>query len=246
MGCRVRAVREVLQLLVLMGIVLAGTVRGQGLIEVVGNLGASWTANNSTAMTQTRYFAQQFTTGLLHPGDHNADGNVMHRFLWQLNPALGPFDPTYGDEGGQPPVETVYDWSLHTDNAGTPGGSVFGTSQVSVFSPGLAEFNYAALVSTGAALLQSNTTYWVALKFSFVGGGAILGQYAELPVTTETATTGTGSLGALMENTGSGWTGLSERAVLQVQVESVPEPGSGALVALGLAGVLGNRRRSKA
>jgi hypothetical protein len=45
-----------------------------------------------------------------------------------------------------------------------------------------------------------------------------------------------------MENTGSGWTGLSERAVLQVQVESVPEPGSAGLAFLGLVCVLANRR----
>jgi len=36
---------------------------------------------------------------------------------------------------------------------------------------------------------------------------------------------------------------LTERAVLQVQVESVPEPGSAGLVALGLLCVLANRRR---
>jgi MYXO-CTERM domain-containing protein len=137
----------------------------------------------------------------------------------------------------------VYDWSLHSDNAGTLGGSLFGTYQVNVLSPGMAELNYAALISAGSPLMQSNTTYWLTLRFSHVVGSVILGQYAELPVTTSTATTGTGSLGALMENTGSGWTGLSEKAVLQVQVESVPEPGSGALVALGLAGLTAMRRR---
>ena len=228
-----------------MVVILAGTVRGQGLLEVVGNLGASSTANNSTALTPTKYFAQQFTTGLLNPGDHNADGNVMHRFLWQLNPALGAFDPTYGDEGGQPPAETVYEWSLHTDNAGTPGGSLFGTYQVNVLAPGVAELNYAALISAGYPLMQSNTTYWLSLRFSYVGGGDRLGQYADLPVTTSTATTGAGSLGALMENTGSGWTGLSERAVLQVQVESVPEPGSGALLGMGVVYFLVRRAKQK-
>jgi hypothetical protein len=139
-------------------------------------------------------------------------------------------------------VETIYGWSLRTDNAGTPGGALFGTYQVSVYSPGVASLNYAALVSAGDYLLQSNTTYWLALRFLYVGGGATLGNYANLPVTTSTATTGAGSLGALMENTGSGWTGLSERAVLQVQVESVPEPASAGLVFLGLVCVLANRR----
>jgi hypothetical protein len=235
-------VKQIAHLILPMVVILTGAARGQGLMEVVGNLGASSTANNSTALTETRYFAQQFTTGLLNPGDFNQDGNVMHRFFWQLNPALGPFDPGYGEEGGTPPVETVYEWSLHADNAGTPGGSLFGTYYVSVFSPGVAELNYAALVSAGYPLMQSNTTYWLALNLSHIGGGDRLGQYADLPVTTSTATTGAGSLGALMENTGSGWTGLSERAVLQVQVESVPEPGSGGLAFLGLVCVLANRR----
>jgi len=227
-----------------MVVILAGTVRGQGLMEVVGNLGASSTANPMTALTFTKTFAQQFTTGLLNPGDHNQDGNVMHQFLWELNPALGGFDPGYGTEGGQPLVETIYGWSLRTDNAGTPGGALFGTYQVSVYSPGVASLNYAALVSAGDYLMESNTTYWLTLKFGGVGAGDRLGQYANLPVTTSTATTGAGSLGALMENTGSGWTGLSERAVLQVQVESVPEPGTVGLVGLGLM-ALGILRRKK-
>ena len=227
-----------------MVVILAGTVRGQGLMEVVGNLGASSTANPLTDLTFTKTFAQQFTTGLLNPGDHNQDGNVMHQFLWELNPALGGFDPGYGTEGGQPLVETIYGWSLRTDNAGTPGGALFGTYQVSVYSPGVASLNYAALVSAGDYLMESNTTYWLTLKFGGVGAGDRLGQYANLPVTTSTATTGAGSLGALMENTGSGWTGLSERAVLQVQVESVPEPGTVGLVGLGLM-ALGILRRKK-
>jgi hypothetical protein len=213
-------------------------------MEVVGNLGASSTANPLTDLTFTKTFAQQFTTGLLNPGDHNQDGNVMHQFLWELNPALGGFDPGYGTEGGQPLVETIYGWSLRTDNAGTPGGALFGTYQVSVYSPGVASLNYAALVSAGDYLMESNTTYWLTLKFGGVGAGDRLGQYANLPVTTSTATTGAGSLGALMENTGSGWTGLSERAVLQVQVESVPEPGTVGLVGLGLM-ALGILRRKK-
>jgi hypothetical protein len=141
-------------------------------------------------------------------------------------------------------VETIYGWSLRTDNAGTPGGALFGTYQVSVYSPGVASLNYAALVSAGDYLMESNTTYWLTLKFGGVGAGDRLGQYANLPVTTSTATTGAGSLGALMENTGSGWTGLSERAVLQVQVESVPEPGTVGLVGLGLM-ALGILRRKK-
>jgi hypothetical protein len=237
-------VKKIAHLILPMVVILAGTARGQGLMEVVGNLGASSTANPLTDLTFTKTFAQQFTTGLLNPGDHNQDGNVMHQFLWELNPALGGFDPGYGTEGGQPLVETIYGWSLRTDNAGTPGGALFGTYQVSVYSPGVASLNYAALVSAGDYLMESNTTYWLTLKFGGVGAGDRLGQYANLPVTTSTATTGAGSLGALMENTGSGWTGLSERAVLQVQVESVPEPGTVGLVGLGLM-ALGILRRKK-
>ena len=220
-----------------------GHAGAQGLMEVVGNLGSASTANNSTTLTLTKYFAQQFTTGLLTPGDFNQDGNVMHQFLINLNPALGPFDPGYGSEGGEPPIETIYEWTLRGDNAGTPGGSLIGTLNGSVTSPGVATFGYAALVSAGDYFLQSNTTYWLTLRFSNIGPGERIGMYANLPVTTSTATTGAGSLGALQENTGGGWGGLSERMVMQVQVESVPEPGSAGLLILGLGCLRATRRR---
>ena len=220
-----------------MGCVQAGA---QGLIEAVGNLGAGSTANPTTAFTYNKYFAQQFTTGLLNPGDYDQDGNVLHRFSWQLQSALGPFDP---DEGGQPEVETVFEWSLMSDAGGTPGSLLTASGQLSAYSSGIAVFYYAANPAWNDPVLQANTSYWLALKFLFVGGGATLANYANLPVTTDTATTGSGSLGALMENTGSGWTGLTERAVLQVQVESVPEPSSAGLLILGLGCWLAKRRR---
>ncbi len=224
-----------------------GQVQAQGLVETVGNLGASSTANPSTAFNSTsKYFAQQFTTGLLNPGDYDQDGNVLHRFSWQLQTALGPFDPGYGSEGGQPEVESVFEWSLMSDAGGTPGSLLTAPGSFSVYSPGTTIFHYAANPVWGDPVIQANTTYWLALRFLYVGGGATIANYANLPVTTDTGTTGSGSLGALMQNTGGGWTGLSQRAVLQVQVESVPEPGSGALLVLGMGvlAVVRRRRRS--
>ncbi len=220
-----------------------GHAGAQGLVEAVGNLGAGSTANPTTAFTYNKYFAQQFTTGLLNPGDYDQDGNVLHRFSWQLQTALGPFDPGYGSEGGEPEVESVFEWSLMSDAGGAPGSLLTAPGQLSAYPSGIAVFYYAANPAWGDSAIQANTSYWLALKFLYVGGGATLGQYANLPVTTDTATNGSGSLGALMQNTGSGWTGLTERAVLQVQVESVPEPSSAGLLILGLGCLLARRRR---
>ena len=230
-----------------MVLILAGTARGQLMVEVVGNLGAGSNANPTTAFSSTnKYFAQQFTTGLLSPGDHDQDGNVLHRFSWRLDAALGPFVPgPEDDDGGAPEVESVFEWRLMSDAGGTPGSPLTAAGNFSVYSSGITDFYYAANPSWGDPVIQANTSYWLALRFLYVGGGATLANYANLPVTTSTATTGTGSLGALMQNTGSGWTGLSEKAVLQVQVESVPEPGAGALVALGLGALLMRRRRGR-
>ena len=229
--------------LLIAGVVAAmacGQAQAQGLVEAVGNLGASSTANPTTAFTYNKYFAQQFTTGLLNPGDHDQDGNILHRFSWQLQTALGPFDP---DEGGQPEVESVFEWSLMSDAGGAPGSLLTAPGQLSAYPSGIAVFYYAANPVWSDPVIQANTTYWLALRFLYVGGGATLGQYANLPVTTDPATNGSGNLGALMQNTGSGWTGLTERAVLQVQVESVPEPGSAGLLILGLGCLLAKRRR---
>ena len=220
-----------------------GQVGAQGLVEVVGNLGAGSTANPTTAFTYNKYFAQQFTTGLLNPGDHDQDGIILHRFSWQLQTALGPFDPGYGSEGGEPEVESVFEWSLMSDAGGAPGSLLTAPGQLSAYPSGIAVFYYAANPVWSDPVIQANTTYWLALRFLYVGGGATLGQYANLPVTSDPATNGSGNLGALMQNTGSGWTGLTERAVLQVQVESVPEPSSAGLLILGLGCLLAKRRR---
>jgi len=217
--------------------------QAQGLVETVGNLGASSTANPTTAFTYNKYFAQQFTTGLLNPGDYDQDGNVLHRFSWQLQAALGPFDPDYGSEGGEPEVESVYEWSLMSDAGGSPGSLLTAARTFSAYNFGITVFYYAANPVWGDPVIQANTSYWLALRFLHVGGGATLGQYANLPVTTDTGTTGSGSLGALMQTTGSGWTGMSGQAVLQVQVESVPEPSSAGLLLLGLGCWLARRRR---
>jgi len=118
--------------------------QAQGLVETVGNLGASSTANPTTAFTYNKYFAQQFTTGLLNPGDYDQDGNVLHRFSWQLQAALGPFDPDYGSEGGEPEVESVYEWSLMSDAGGSPGSLLTAARTFSAYNFGITVFYYAA------------------------------------------------------------------------------------------------------
>jgi hypothetical protein len=130
-----------------------------------------------------------------------------------------------------------------SDAGGAPGSLLTAPGQLSAYPSGIAVFYYAANPVWSDPVIQANTTYWLALRFLYLSGGADMAQYATLPVTTDTATTGSGSLGALMQNTGSGWTGLTERAVLQVQVESVPEPSSAGLLILGLGCLLARRRR---
>jgi hypothetical protein len=225
-----------------MVVILAGTARGQGLMEVVGNLGASAAATGSTQMLSNKTFAQQFTTGIVNPWDTDEDGRVLHQFIMDLNPTYG-FDPDAGDGGGFVPLDAVFQWTLRSDNAGNPGNELVAARDFTVSAPGLHTIGYAAMF--WEYILQSNTTYWLTVKYRYTGGSFAAATPALLPVTTETAMTGTGSLGALMENTGSGWTGLSEKAVLQVQVESVPEPGSGALLGMGVVYFLVRRAKRK-
>jgi hypothetical protein len=62
-----------------------------------------------------------------------------------------------------------------------------------------------------------------------------IGTALLLPFTTGSNQIGPGTVDNLMVNTGSGWSGLSERAIVQVQAETVPEPSAIGLAAAGLA-----------
>jgi len=232
-------VKKIAPLILPMVLVLAGTARGQLMVEVVGNLGA--TRDASAPFTGFNTFAQQFTTGILNAGDEDQDGNVMHRFTVQLQPGY-VFDPNGGDGGEFVPGETYFQWSLLSDSLGSPGGVLVGPGTFSVIEATANEFFYASLVSAGEFVLQSNTSYWLAIRYAYLGGGMPPAVPVLLPLTTSDVAGGAGTLGELKDS-GDGWNGMLGRMVMQVEVESVPEPGSGALVALGLGTLLMRRRR---
>ena len=224
-----------------MVLILTGSARGQLMVEVVGNLGA--TRDASAPFTGFNTFAQQFTTGTLNAGDENQDGNVLHRFTVQLQPGY-VFDPDGGDGGEFVPGETYFQWSLLSDSLGSPGGVLAGPGAFSVVEATGNEFFYASLVSAGEFVLQSNTSYWLAIRYSYLSGGMSPAFPVLLPLTTGDVVGGAGTLGELKES-GDGWNGMLGRMVMQVDVESVPEPGSAGLVALGLGTLLMRRKRGR-
>jgi hypothetical protein len=206
---------------------------------VAGNMGAA--VDGSTPFLGGNSFAQQFTTGTLNPGDADQDGYVWHRFTVQLQTGYG-FDPDEGDGGGFVPVETFYEWSLLNNSGGGPGSAVVGARQFSIPAAGLHEFSYGALVSAEEFVLQSNTSYWLTIRYASLLGGDSPVIPVLLPLTMSDVQGGTGTLGELKES-GDGWGGVLGRMVVQVQVESVPEPSSAGLLILGLGCLLAKRRR---
>ena len=106
------------------------------------------------------------------------------------------------------------------------------------------EFFYASLVSAGDFVLQSNTSYWLAIKYAYLGGGMSPATPVLLPLTTSDVEGGAGTLGELKES-GDGWNGMLGRMVMQVEVESVPEPGGGVMVVLGISVVAAVRHRRR-
>lgn len=212
---------------------------------LAGNLGATGeTAAN--VIFQPIYgstFAQRFTTGTLPTiGDGDSSGQILYRFSWDLLAAQSGFDPT-DEENPFPNLDTTYTMNLFTDAAGAPGTSLLalGPTTGSLSAPGVVAFPYADLVNDPSIALQSNTSYW--LTVAFQTASAAVGQPLRLPFTTGSNQTGPGTIDNLMVNTGSGWSGLSERAVVQVQVETVPEPSAIALTAAGLAILAWRRMR---
>ena len=202
---------------------------------LAGNLGATGQANGSIQFfpLSGTTFAQRFTTATLPAiGDGDSSGQILYRFGWDLLPAQA-FDPINENFSN---LDTTYAVDLFTDAAGAPGSSLLALwpATGTLSAPGVVEFSYADLVADPSINLQSNTSYWLTVAFQFASdpgaGTALL-----LPFTTGSNQTGPGTVDNLMVNTGSGWGGISERAIVQVQAEVVPEPSAIVLTAAGLA-----------
>ena len=205
---------------------------------LVGNLGQAAMANASTTMSYSAKYAQKFTTGNLNLGDADMNGLVSHKFSWALEPARTGYDPVLDD---YPLAENTYfEWSLLSDVGGSPGTDLIGATIFTISSPGVASDSYG-----GSFVLQSNSSYWLSIRFYTANSYTGISMYPTLPVTSDSAVYGAGTLGGLMVNTGTGWTGLSERALIQIEAESVPEPASLQLLgfSLGSLWILRGRRR---
>lgn len=208
---------------------------------LAGNLDAPSQTNGSIQFFPLAgtTFAQRFTTGTLPAiGDGDASGQILYRFSWDLLAAQGAFNPL-DEDNPFPTLDTTYAVNLLADASGTPGTSLLpGPATGSLSSPGVVAFTYADLVASPQLTLQSNTSYWLTVAFQFASD--TVGQPLLLPFTTGSNQTGPGIIDNLMVNTGSGWGGISERGIVQVQAEVVPEPSAIALAAAGLA-ILGWR-----
>ena len=232
---------------------MAGVVQAE---VVVGNLGNPALANFQTTMSWNTKYAQKFTTGNLNLGDADRNGLVYHKFSWALEPAIGGFDPELGINPWAD--DTFFEWSLLSDVEGSPGTALFFRPFVfSISEPGVASEGY-----SGSFVLQSNSSYWLSIRFVGANSYTGLGNFPYLPVTSGSSVYGTGSLGALMVNTGAGWeevsvwvnTGagwedgweeVSGQAMIEIEAESVPEPTSLQLLgfSLGSLWILRGRRR---
>jgi hypothetical protein len=202
---------------------------------LAGNLGATGQANGSIQFFPLggTTFAQRFTTGTLPAiGDGDSSGQILYRFGWDLLPAQA-FDPINENFSN---LDTTYAVNLFTDAAGAPGPSLLalGPATGTLSAPGVVEFSYADLVADPSIALQSNTSYWLTVVFQSASEPGV-GTALLLPFTTGSNQTGPGTVDNLMVNTGSGWGGIAERAIVQVQVEVVPEPSAIVLTAAGLA-----------
>jgi hypothetical protein len=202
-------------------------------------------AGNLTASTQTSgaiefspiagtTFAQRFTTATLPAiGDGDGSGQILYNFSWNLLPAQGPFDPS-DEDNPFPNLDTTYQLNLLSDAGGLPSSSLLPSPVTgNLSSPGVVNFLYADLVNDPRLSLQSNTSYWLTVAFQFASD--TVGQPLLLPFTSDATQTGPGTIDNLMVNTGSGWGGISEQAVVQIQAEVVPEPTTVALIAMGAA-----------
>ena len=214
---------------------LAGVVQAE---VVVGNIGNPAMANAHTVMRPSTKYAQKFTTGNLNLGDADQNGLVYHIFSWALEPAIGGFNHELEIF---PWADTGFEWGLLSDVEGSPGTALFFWPFVpSISEPGVASEWYG-----GSFVLQSNSSYWLSIRYVGADSYTGLSMYPTLPVTSGSSVYGTGSLGALMVNTGAGWGEVSGQALIQIEAESVPEPTSLQLLgfSLGSLWILRGRRR---
>ena len=200
---------------------------------LAGNLGATGQTNGSIQFFPLggTTFAQRFTTGTLPAiGDGDSSGWILYRFGWDLLPAQA-FDPINEFSN----LDTTYAVNLFTDAEGAPGSSLLalGPDTGTLSAPGVVEFSYADLVADPSIALQSNTSYWLTVAFQYASDDVMVPLL--MPYTNDSNQTGPGTIDNLMVNTGSGWSGIAERAIVQVQAEVVPEPSAIALTAAGLA-----------
>lgn len=233
---RIATLRCLLGLMTAFSIPLAAARADTIYATLAGNLGASSQTNGSIQflpLVGTK-FAQRFTTGTLPAiGDGDASGQILYRFSWDLLAAQGPFNPV-DEDNPFPTLDTTYAVNLLRDASGTPGTSLLpGPVTGSLSAPGVVAFAFADLVASPQLTLQSNTSYW--LTVAFQSASDTVGQPLLLPFTTGSNQTGPGTIDNLMVDTGNGWGGISERAIVQVQAEVVPEPSAIALAAAGLA-----------
>ena len=214
---------------------LAGVVHAE---VVVGNIGNPAMGNAHTVMSFSAKYAQKFTTGNLNLGDADLNGLVYHKFSWALQPAVAGYDPDLEDF---PWADyTSFEWSLLSDVEGSPGTAVFPAFRLWISEPGVASDGY-----SGSFVLQSNSSYWLSIRFLGADSYTGLSMYPSLPVTSDSSVYGAGSLGGLMVNTGNGWGEVSGRALIEIEAESVPEPTSLQLLgsSLGSLWILRGRRR---
>ena len=226
---------RVVSLALLVALPLAAARAETNYATLAGNLGATGQANGSIQFFPLggTTFAQRFTTGTLPAiGDGDSSGQILYRFGWDLLPAQA-FDPINENFSN---LDTTYAVNLFTDAAGAPGSSLLalGPATGTLSAPGVVEFSYADLVADPSIALQSNTSYWLTVVFQSASEPGV-GTALLLPFTTGSNQTGPGTIDNLMVNTGSGWGGIAERAIVQVQAEVVPEPSAIVLTAAGLA-----------